>query len=86
MKGNEKIQEREQAREAFIKSEVQATRGAAGAESMFQVLGRVFFASCSFAWLFESMLRITQPFLFIPNGTVILSHCRRKNIAAKGIA
>lgn len=52
---------------------------------MFQFLGSVFSASSLFGRLFESILRITQPFLFIPNGMVILPHCRRKNIAAKSI-
>lgn len=71
------MQEREQASQAFIKSEGRAPRDTAGAENMLQVSGSVFSTSCSSARLFESILRITQPFLVIMNATVILSHCRR---------
>ena len=85
MEGYYKLQEGDQVREAFIRSEVLATGGAARAEGLPGALGSVFSASCPLRGLCEPMLGITQPFLSIPNDEVMLSHHRRKNIAAESI-
>ena len=80
------MQEWEQAGQAFIKSEGRAPREPAGAENMLQVSGSVFSTSCFSARLFESILRITQPFLVnseCHSDIVTLQKGEEKTTAAK---